>query len=32
MKHYLTKGEKKQGNDITKKEKHRRLLVSLLFS
>ena len=29
MKHYLTEGGKKQGNDIIKKEKQRRLLVTL---
>ena len=29
MKHYLTEGGEKQGNDIIKKEKQRRLLVTL---
>ena len=32
MKHYLTEGGKKQVTDLIKKEKHRRLLVSLLTS
>ena len=31
MKPYLTKGGKKQGNGIIKKEKHRRLLVFLFI-
>ena len=32
MKHYLTEGGKKQVIDLIKKEKHRRLLASLLTS
>ena len=31
MKHHLTEGGKKQGNDIIKKDKHRRLLISLFI-
>ena len=31
MKHYLSEGGKKQGNDNTKKNKHRRLSESLVI-